>query len=81
MRTVAVLLAAGGGSRYRGPTHKLLAVLHGLPVWQHALQHVLGAGFDAVVVVTGAAPLPLPPNVVEAHNPLWATGQDSSLRT
>ena len=80
MPTVAALLAAGGGSRFTGPTHKLLAPLHGRPVWQHALEHLLSAGFDRVVVVTGAVPLPLPPGVDERHNAQWQLGQAGSLR-
>ena len=80
MPTAAALLAAGGGSRFTGPTHKLLAPLHGRPVWQHALEHLLSAGFDQVVVVTGAVPLPLPPGVDERHNAQWQLGQAGSLR-
>jgi molybdenum cofactor cytidylyltransferase len=71
MRVMAVLLAAGAGSRFHdpgspgtpplgpadGPTHKLLADLHGRPLWRHSLDHVLAAGLDEVVVITGAAPL------------------------
>ena len=48
---VAALLAAGGGARFQGPTHKLLAPLHGRPVWEHSLAHVMAAGFDHVVFV------------------------------
>ncbi|MSX92846.1 MAG: NTP transferase domain-containing protein, partial [Actinobacteria bacterium] len=49
---VAALLAAGGGTRFVGPTHKLLAELDGQPVWARALDNVLAAGFDHVIVVT-----------------------------
>ncbi len=55
--TTAVLLAAGGGTRFAGPTHKLLAMLDGRPVFRQALDHLVEAGFDDVVVVTGAAQL------------------------
>jgi CTP:molybdopterin cytidylyltransferase MocA len=83
--SVAVLLSAGGGSRFHGTTHKLLADLHGRPVWRRALDHVLDAGFHHVIVVTGAIDLPgpqdvLPDAVVCVHNPAWATGQASSLQ-
>src|SRR6185503_14055349 len=52
--TTAVLLAAGGGSRFAGTTHKLLATIDGVPVFRRSLDHLLGAEFDRVVVVTGA---------------------------
>jgi molybdenum cofactor cytidylyltransferase len=77
---VAALLAAGGGSRFGGAQHKLLAPLRGRAVWEWALQHVTDAGFDHVVVVTGAAPVPWPTGLVVCHNPDWAQGQASSLR-
>ena len=77
---VAALLAAGGGTRFGGPVHKLDADLDGRPVWVWALDHVLAAGFDHVVVVTGAAALPLPPSVIERHNPKWSHGQAGSLQ-
>ncbi len=77
---VAALLAAGGGSRFEGPNHKLLADFDGRPIWLHALAHVLAADFDHVVVVTGAATLELPAHVIERHNVNWSDGQASSLR-
>ena len=77
---VAALLAAGEGARFGGPVHKLVADLDGRPVWMWALDHVLAAGFDHVVVITGAQPLPLPPAVIECHNPHWTRGQAGSLQ-
>ena len=82
--TVAALLSAGGGTRFEGATHKLLADLHGRPVWQWALQHVMAAGFDHVVIVTGAADLSVPDGTPDwvhvVHNPRWADGQAGSLQ-
>lgn len=75
----AVLLAAGSGSRFDDPTHKLLADLRGRPVYRWALDTVLAAEFAHVVVVTGAAPLALPANVRTVHNPRFADGQATSL--
>jgi molybdenum cofactor cytidylyltransferase len=83
----AVLLAAGGGSRFEGATHKLLAPLRGRPVFAWALDAVLeavgGDGLDEVIVVTGAADLGglLAGGVVVAHNPRWPEGQATSLQT
>lgn len=78
----AVLLAAGGGSRFTGPIHKLLAPLDGRPVVLHALDAVLAAGFDDVLVVDGAVSLAglLPDGVRRLHNPAWAQGQAGSLQ-
>jgi len=77
--SVAVLLAAGGGSRFTAPGHKLLAPLRGRPVWQWALEAVVAAGFDHVVVVTGAVTLYVPPPAVEHRNARWHDGQATSL--
>jgi CTP:molybdopterin cytidylyltransferase MocA len=80
VQVVGVLLAAGGGQRFTGTTHKLLAPLHGRPVFEHALVHLLDADVGATVVVLGAVALPLPPHVITVHNPRWADGQATSLQ-
>jgi CTP:molybdopterin cytidylyltransferase MocA len=80
-RTTAVLLAAGGGSRFVGSTHKLLAILDGKPVFRRSLDNVVAAGFDQVVVVTGAVALPIDDSGVRTvHNPRWEDGQAGSLQ-
>jgi len=80
---VAVLLAAGAGTRFVGPTHKLLAPLAGRTVIEAALDAVAAAGFDSVVVVTGAAGIPPRlldrPGFVVRPNPDWALGQATSI--
>jgi molybdenum cofactor cytidylyltransferase len=79
--TTAVLLAAGGGSRFAGPTHKLLSMLDGFPVFRRSLDHVVSAGFHHVVVVTGAVELGIhDPDVTTVHNPRWEQGQAGSLQ-
>ena len=82
--TCAVLLAAGGGSRFAGTTHKLLAELQGVAVWRRSVQSVIDAGFDSVIVVTGAVRLPVSAQerarLQLVHNPRWAQGQSTSLR-
>ncbi len=83
-RTVAVLLAAGGGSRYDGTTHKLLAPLGASTVFQRAFTAAMTAGIGHLVVVTGAvADLPIEPGVgvTVCHNPHWAEGQATSLQS
>ena len=79
--TTAVLLAAGGGSRFAGTTHKLLAVVDGVPVFRRSLDNLLAAAFDRVVVVTGAVPLDIEdPRITTVHNSRWNEGQAGSLQ-
>ena len=79
--TTAVLLAAGGGTRFLGSTHKLLAMLDGRPLFRSTLDHVIAAGFDDVIVVSGAVELDIDdPNVTIVHNPSWRDGQAGSLQ-
>lgn len=90
MRVTAVLLAAGGGTRFQDAAgdrpHKLLAELDGRPVWRHSLGHLVDAGFEDVVVVTGAASIDDAvaaigaPAVTVVRNAGWADGQASSLQ-
>ena len=82
----AVVLAAGGATRFAGPGHKLLAPFRDRPLVLWAVDAALGAGFDETLVVTGAADLV--PVLSEAglldrvrlvDNPRWAEGQALSL--
>lgn len=88
---VAVLLAAGAGSRFAGPGHKLSASIPGTgpdatsaTVIERALDQALAADIGPVVVVTGAVadivPQRLHPLVTVRHNPRWSHGQSTSLR-
>lgn len=83
-RTVAVVLAAGGGSRFEGDGHKLDAEVDGVPVASRAISVALDAAIGPLVVVSGAhrPALPdLPPGrLVEVHNPDWHLGQITSVR-
>ncbi len=86
MTVAAVVLAAGAGSRFAGPVHKLLADLRGRPVVAWAVDAAVAAGLDEVLVVTGADDVAaeiagvLPPGVRIVPNPAWASGQASSLQ-
>lgn len=82
--TVAVLLAAGAGSRFTGTTHKLHSTLQGRSVLSHAVSSAVAAGFSHIFVVWGAIEPPhdlaSPPEVILIRNPQWETGQASSLQ-
>lgn len=82
MSVAALVLAAGGGSRFLGTTHKLLASYHGRPLVQATLDAVAGAGFDQTAVVTGAVDLRLlvPDGMAVLFNEDWGSGLSSSLR-
>jgi molybdenum cofactor cytidylyltransferase len=75
--TAAVLLAAGGGSRFGGDGHKLLAPFRGRPLVAWALE--AAAVLDELIVVTGAVELDLPAGARLVPNPRWAEGQATSL--
>lgn len=79
--TLAVVLAAGAGSRFAGDDHKLLADLEGRPLIWWATQHAIDAGFDEVLVVEGAIELSgvVPEAASIVHNHEWADGQSRSL--
>ena len=78
-RNIYKRMAAGGGTRFRGATHKLLADLRGQPVVAHVLDAVTAAGLDAVYVVVGAVDVPVPDGCVVVSNPRWAEGMATSL--
>jgi CTP:molybdopterin cytidylyltransferase MocA len=78
--TVGVLLAAGGGRRFAGTTHKLLAPIDGQTVAGRSLAVARRVGFAHLIVVTGAVALELPADVVEVANPSWANGLATSLQ-
>jgi molybdenum cofactor cytidylyltransferase len=93
--TAVVVLAAGAGVRFRdighapddpSSGHKLLAMLPATadrpaePVAARAIANARAAGIGEVIVVTGATPLPIPPEVVTRPNPDWEQGQMTSVR-
>jgi CTP:molybdopterin cytidylyltransferase MocA len=82
MSVAAVVLAAGGGTRFQGRRHKLLTDFRGRPLVQWAVQAAVGAGLDEVAVVIGAVDLgaTLPDGVGIIDNPDWANGQATSLQ-
>lgn len=85
MTTAALVLAAGGASRYRaaggGDTHKLLAQLDGKAVVTLSVMAAVEASLDETIVVWGAIDLSdhLPASVCAVHNERWFEGQATSL--
>lgn len=77
-----LVLAAGEGSRFAGPVHKLRAEFRGRPLVRWAVDAALGASLEAVYVVLGAEDLSdlLPPGVTIVMNHDWDRGQAWSLR-
>ena len=78
-----VVLAAGSGSRFGGT--KQVAPYRGKPLVQHAVDALVSAGLDEIVVVTGhdadlvERATRLPPHGRFVRNPEHASGQASSL--
>ena len=82
MTTLAVVLAAGAGTRFDAPAHKLRALVDGIPILVHSITNAEQAGIGDVVVVTGAeqfADLIDHIGVASIHNDAWQSGQRSSV--
>jgi molybdenum cofactor cytidylyltransferase len=79
LSTAAVVLAAGGGTRFGGEIPKLRAPFRGRPLVTWALD--AADGLDALIVVTGAVDVAdlLPAGAREVRNERWAEGQATSL--
>lgn len=79
---VGVVLAAGEGSRFAGPVHKLRAEFRGRPLVRWAVDAALEAPLAGVYVVLGAEDLSdlLPPEVTIVMNHDWERGQAWSLQ-
>jgi molybdenum cofactor cytidylyltransferase len=87
MTTAAIILAAGGGSRFTasgGRGHKLVAPYLGRSVVEWSIEAAGAANLDAVYVVRGAIDVPLPPLVADAvtivRNDRWRDGIATSLQ-
>jgi CTP:molybdopterin cytidylyltransferase MocA len=79
LTVAAVVLAAGEGSRFDGPTHKLVVPFRGRPLVEWAVNAALDASLDATLVVVGAVDLAVPDGAVVVRNPRWSEGQATSL--
>jgi CTP:molybdopterin cytidylyltransferase MocA len=79
LTVAAVVLAAGEGSRFNGPMHKLLTPFRGRPLVEWAVQAALDASLDATFVVIGAVDVNVPYGAVVLRNARWSDGQATSL--
>lgn len=82
MTTAAVILAAGGGSRFGGPDHKLRAPLDRRPIITWSVDAAQRSGLDETVVVVGDDDFAdlLDDRVSIVVNEAWRSGQASSLQ-
>lgn len=87
MTTAAIVLAAGGGSRFLasgGTGHKLLASYLGRTVVEWSIEAAAAAGLDATYVVRGATDLPVPTLAADAvcfvRNDRWREGIATSMQ-
>jgi molybdenum cofactor cytidylyltransferase len=80
----AVVLAAGAGSRFDGPDHKLEVELDGERIVDRALRSAVSAAIGPVFVVVGARALELPDDLADSVTVVphagWADGQVTSVR-
>lgn len=81
----AVIMAAGGGTRFHAGSHKLLTQIGGKPILIHTVDRVLAAGYRTVTVVLGYQADTLagllkefPVEIVLNEN--WEKGQSTSLQ-
>jgi CTP:molybdopterin cytidylyltransferase MocA len=87
MTTAAIILAAGGGSRFTasgGQGHKLLAPYLGRTVVEWSIESAAAANLDATYIVRGATHLPVPALATGAvtfvRNDRWAEGLATSMQ-
>jgi molybdenum cofactor cytidylyltransferase len=82
-RHIAVVLAAGAGSRFDGTDHKLNSRIGGVTIIEWALRAAHNAQIGPVIVVTGSTNIMIDdPDLQyeELRNPDWAQGQATSVQ-
>jgi molybdenum cofactor cytidylyltransferase len=80
LTVAAVVLAAGEGSRFHDPMHKLLVPFRGRPLVRWAIDAALEAELADTFVVVGATDIDVPDGAVLVPNPRWSDGQSTSLQ-
>ncbi len=81
MTVAGAVLAAGGGTRFAAPEHKLRASFRGRPVVGWVLDAARDAAFDELLVVVGSVDLTdlVPDGATVVVNDRWAEGQSTSV--
>jgi molybdenum cofactor cytidylyltransferase len=81
-RRTGVLLAGGAGTRFLGPTHKLLATFRGRRIIDWGVDAVRAAGLEPWVVWGALAEVspPLGDDIVTLRNERWGEGMATSLQ-
>ena len=74
---IAAVLAAGAGTRFEGPTHKLLTAFRGKPLYRWAVEAAVASGLQ-VIVVTGDVDIDV--EVPTVPNPRWHEGIATSMQ-
>ncbi len=69
MRIDAIVLAAGSGERFGGPTPKAFLELGGIPILARAVAGVAAAGVDRLVVVAPPRSVPAAEAAIRDHAP------------
>jgi molybdenum cofactor cytidylyltransferase len=85
-KSVAIVILAAGQSRRMGPQNKLLATINGKPMLRHTAEQALASKATGVFAVTGheqekIMPLLQEMGITAFHNPDYAEGLSSSLKT
>lgn len=80
---LAAIVTAAGASTRMGDEHKALLPWRGEPLVAHQVQSLQQAGFDTIVVVTGAegeaVGEAVPEGAMVVHNADWETGRSGSI--
>ena len=83
---VTAILLAAGSSKRMGASNKLLLPWQGKTILSSTAEHILAAGFEEIILVTGHEAAAVEANVANLpvhiiHNPHYTTGMTSSIQS